>query len=298
MKNKNIVLIIFVLQIIFFQPVVGQNKDKSKIPGGAVYKQLVAKKFGKMQRANAKIRNGSGATNLCSSFDAPTGYPENFGQTFNWCKEDKELFLVAFVNAADEYGISIDGVNEGASISVSSAAGTAYFSKDKGNPTISSIIGVAATVGEIVSPQLSPWINAAENFAKQQFKGTNEGTKRRDAFGLDPRTGLYARQEGGIIICLPEQGGAVLSGEKEWMQIKSHDTLMTNAIVKRYDQDCPASALGSFFLVNGDRNHNTRIAKQSGQIYILTWDWKHDDNAGFYKIFIHLKRNPRDHRTQ
>jgi hypothetical protein len=29
----------------------------------------------------------------------------------------------------------------------------------------------------------------------------------------------------------------------------------------------------------------------AGQAYIIAWDWKFEDNAGYYKIFIRLTRS-------
>lgn len=161
---------------------------------------------------------------------------------------------------------------------------------------------MVATVGSAVAPELAPVLAAGEKFASEQFKATNAGKKRRDPFGSD-EGGTFARQEGGIVISMPEQGGGVISGHDDaknrW--IKGNDTLLTKSNLPRKDEFRPYQADKSFFLVKGDRQHNTRQALLDGQIYITSWDWKHDDNAGYYKVFIHLKRasqlNNRDHRN-
>ena len=38
--------------------------------------------------------------------------------------------------------------------------------------------------------------------------------------------------------------------------------------------------------------HNTRTSNANGQIFVLPWDWSFEDNAGFYKAFVHIKKGP------
>src|SRR5262249_14724933 len=131
---------------------------------------------------------------------------------------DAEVLLVLFINAADPLGVSIDGLEAGDQVQVVSASGIASFSEDKGNPLASSIVGLVAAGAKVVVtakgvPEAVPAIDAAEKFAKDQFKATNAKTKRRDAFGVDPGSGHKARQEGGLLVCLPEAGGTGYSGD-------------------------------------------------------------------------------------
>src|SRR5262249_1789409 len=133
-------------------------------------------------------------------------------------------------------------------------------------------------------PQAVPAIDAAEKFAKDQFKATNAKTKRRDAFGVDPGSGHKAREEGGLLVCLPEGGGTYYSGDgdhrKRWIQGDGGRT----------DDHSPQHMYGFFFPRQGEPTHNTRMVRQSGQMFVLAWDWKFEDNAGFYKVFVKLTR--------
>ena len=52
----------------------------------------------------------------------------------------------------------------------------------------------------------------------------------------------------------------------------------------------PAHLYGSFFPRQGYASHNTRTVQQSGQMFVLAWDWQFDDNAGFYKVFVRLRK--------
>jgi hypothetical protein len=216
------------------------------------------------------------------------GLPKGFGSGFHWDRNaDQDVVLVMFINAADPLGVSIDGLEAGDEIQVLSASGIASFSSDKGNPLASSIVGLLAKVGDVVvtakgAAEAVPAIDAAAQFAKDQFKATNAKTLRRDAFGVDPGSGLKARQEGGLIVCLPEAGGTFYSGDPKARWIQGNGD--------RTDDHLPTHLSGCFFPRQGDVAHNTRIVQQSGQMFVLAWDWQFDDNAGFYKVFMHLKK--------
>ena len=56
------------------------------------------------------------------------------------------------------------------------------------------------------APELAPVIGAAAKFAESRFQEKKVKTKRRDPFGEDPGTGAKARQEGGVIVSLPQPG--------------------------------------------------------------------------------------------
>lgn len=214
------------------------------------------------------------------------GLPTGFGKGFNWDRADNEVLLVLFINAADLLGISIDGMLAGDQVQVVSASGIASFSEDKGNPLASSIVAVLAAGAKILDPPASPLIDAGAEFAKDQFKATNAKTLRRDAFGVEPGSGHKAKEEGGLLVCLPEAGGTYYSGDRSakgrlrWIK--------ANGV--RTDDHLPPHVVGAFFPIQGDTAHNTRTVRQSGPMYVTAWDWKFEDNAGFYKVFVKLTK--------
>jgi hypothetical protein len=218
------------------------------------------------------------------------GLPPGFGSGFTWDRVENEALLVMFINAADPLGISIDGMQAGDQVQVLSASGIASYSEDKGNPLASSIVGLVAAGAKVAAtaagaPEVIPVINAADQFAREQFKATNAKTKRRDSFGVDPGSGHKAHQEGGLIVCLPEAGGTFYSGNGD------HRERWIKGDGVRTDDHIPAHVFGSFFPRQGFTDtHNTRTVQQSGQMFVLPWDWKFEDNAGFYKVFVKLKK--------
>jgi len=215
--------------------------------------------------------------------------PPGFGKGFTWDRADNEAMLVIFLNAADSLGISIEGVQAGDQVQFVAASGIASFSQDKGNPLASSIVALAAaganvTLKELDAPEVKPLIDAAEQFAKDQFKATNAKTKRRDAFGVDPGSGGKAQQEGGVIVCMPEAGGTFYSGDSD------HRGRWIQGDGVRSDDHLPTHIFGAFFPIQGSNDHNTRIAMQSAPMFLLAWDWAFDDNAGFYKVVVKLTK--------
>jgi hypothetical protein len=241
----------------------------------------------KKRPANVIAADGSPGSRLVEVGPGPQG----FGQTFEWDRKDDKALLAVFLNAADEFGVSIAGVKKSDIIQITSAAGIASFSEDKGNPLASSLVGLVAVgakaaLGATGNGEFIPVVNAVESFAKGQFKATNAKNKRRDAFGVDPGSGHKARQEGGLIVTLPEAGGPYYSGESKSRWIKEDGT--------RTDDHLPSHIpLGTaFFPMHGMASHNTRTITMDGDIYVVPWDWKHGDNAGYYKVFVLLQKGP------
>lgn len=262
-----------------------QIHRNGKLPGGSAYKSLVTSKYGRTRRVTARSRvvaNSSPGNMLDQVGDPPAG----FGKTFWWDRKDNEILLVAFINAADDLGICIDNIAPNDVVEITSASGISSFSEDKGNPAVSGIIALIAVGAEVYAPEAAPLIEAGEQFARDQFKATNAKTKRRDAFGVDPGSGHKAREEGGVLVALPEAGGPYYSGDDDHTSrwIKPDGTRTPDHLPKHI----PIGT--AFFLRQGSRSNNTSRVSINGQIYLVAWDWKFTDNAGYYKVFVHIKK--------
>lgn len=255
---------------------------------GAAKKTLPTQAMLKAKPANGKAAPAAGGRSSLTVVGGE-GLPSGFGKGFSWDRAEDEALLVMFVNAADPLGVSIDGLQAGDQVQVLSASGVASFSEDTGNPLASSIVGLVAAGANVGltaagAPEVVPLVTAAESFAKDQFKATHAKTKRRDAFGVDPGSGHKAREEGGLLVCLPEAGGTYYSGDGD------HKERWIQGDGVRTDDKLPAHLYGSFFPRQGEPAHNTRTVRQSGPMYVVPWDWKFEDNAGFYKVFVKLKK--------
>jgi hypothetical protein len=214
--------------------------------------------------------------------------PAGFGSGFIWDRSHDEILLALFINPADYMGVYIDGIMAGDWVEVTSAAGLATFSTDKGHPLISGLVGLIAAGADAVAtyykhPEAIKVIDDAETFVQSQLKGTGAGTKTRDAFGVEPGTGLKARAEGGILVCLPDSGGPCYSGDTD------HQSRWIKSPGDRTPANNPPQVSGAFFPMQAGPS-NKMQATMAGQVYVLAWDWNFGDNAGYYKVFLHIKK--------
>ena len=213
---------------------------------------------------------------------------DDFGEVLIWDRKDEEITIIAFVNAKDPFGVSISNLKATDAFQVTDAAGLAFFSKDKGNKLVSSIIGLIAAAGKGLAPALgvpeaAPFIAAGEEFANKQFEATNEARKPRTAFGdMIDGNDAVARQEGGILITLPAAGGPYMSGKSTKRWIKSKDS--------RDPVHNPDHVKHGFFLTR-TLIRQTKPLGADGLLHITPWDHIFPDNAGFYRVILKITQN-------
>jgi hypothetical protein len=230
-----------------------------------------------------------GATQPKSSVVVVGEAPDGFGKQVLWHPDDAGLAVVAFLNAADFLGVMISGVRATDTIEFVHAVGIASFAEETENEGAGAIIGIVAAGATVAAsafgaPELAPVIGAATKFAESRFQENKVRKKRRDPFGEDPGSGHKARQEGGVIVSLPEARRIFTSGnsdhEERWIKEPgTRDTAHLPDHVK---------GKGAFFLQSGNGNQHTSGAE--GDIIIYPWDHIFTDNFGFYRLHILLKR--------
>ena len=218
--------------------------------------------------------------------------PNGFGKSVSWAPEDAGLAVVVFLNAGDLYGVSIQGVKATDTIEFVSAIGIASFAEETENKGVGAFIGLVAagaivTASAFGAPELTPVIGAAEKFAESRFEQKKVKTKRRDPFGEDPGNGDKARQEGGVIVSLPRPDVTTqiyYSGNDDHQErwIKKPGTRDTAHYPDHVKEG------GAFFLQSG--KSNKRRVSGDGNIIIAPWDHIFEDNFGFYRLDILLKR--------
>lgn len=239
------------------------------------------------QRTIAALSKVEGAKQPNSQVISVGDHPDGFGNQVLWDLKDEEIAVVIFLNSADYLGIMISGVKQFDTIEFVSATGIASFAEGTANAGISALIGVVATGANLGAsafghPEVAPLINAGAKFAQDRFKEKQIRKKRRDPFGEDPQSGHKARQEGGVVISLPEAGRTFYSGDgdhkKRW--IKKPGT--------RDTAHRPDHMKGAIFLDGAGRNRF--MAGKAGDIFIYPWDHIFDDNLGFYRLHVLLRR--------
>lgn len=266
-------------------------KKFGKLPGGRSYWLISARNFRQRKTftsGNFIAKKATGKlVSRKSKIEVVGKHPQGFGKGFIWDRLDAEMLFVMFINPADHLGVCISGLDQGDLIQITSASGIAYFSKDNGNQFVSSCIGLIAAGAKVGSsiagyPAAVPLIDAAEKFAKEQFKPTGKKEKCRNAYGVDPGSGHKARQEGGFLVSLPASGGPSYSGDND------HKERWIKEPGDRFDKNIPKHINYSFFPIKGNPSHNSRKLAGSGQLYVTPWDWYFDDNAGYYKVFLKI----------
>lgn len=252
------------------------------------YHSLIHTQFGngKTIRANHFAAASSPGNTVTQVGDQPPGT----GQTFFWDRKDDQALLVAFINAASPFGLTISGMHAGDSLEFSSGEGRASFSKDEGHPLVQSFIGLLATAGKgaaIVEDEekLAPIIDELDKKAEALFQGTGAAEDFRDVFGFagSPKP---ARAEGGIIFCLPQAQGPYYPGDSD------HDNLWVKLDGTRDQAHMPPQIITNtaFFPQRGLPSQDQMTATTDGEAYVVPWDSAFGDNAGFYKVFIILHK--------
>jgi hypothetical protein len=222
-----------------------------------------------------------------STLQTVDGQPDGFGKQVLWDEHDAGLALVVFLNAADHLGVMISGAREHDTVEIVSATGIASFAEETRNEGIASLIGVVGVGADLLAtafgaPEAKPVIDAGVKYAQDQFKEEKVKTKRRDAYGVDPGSGHRARQEGGVIISLPAAGQIFYSGNDDHKErwIKEPGT--------RDPAHYPAHVHDAFFLQGHGKDKRT--CTDEGDIIVTAWDAKFEDNFGYYRLHMLLKR--------
>jgi len=213
--------------------------------------------------------------------------PDGFGKQVIWHPDDTGLALIAFLNAGDYLGVMISGIKQSDTIEFVFAGGLASFAEETENEGIASIIGIVAAGANAAAaafdaPEAKEVIDRAASYAQSQFQEKKVKTKRRDPFGEDPASGHKARQEGGVLVSLPEARRQYYSGDED------HQDRWIKKPGTRDNAHHPEHVKGAFFLQ--PNSQNKRTAGAAGDIIIYPWDFKFEDNFGFYRLHILLKR--------
>jgi len=216
--------------------------------------------------------------------------PSGYGTVITWDRADGEMIVVAYLNAADNLGPAILNLKKGDRVQLLSVDGMASFSDSSGK-LVESIVAVATKAADagaaaLGAPQAAPIIEAGGQFASNQFGKASKGDLR-DGYGKDPG-GTMRRQEGGVLVCMPEAGGLFYSGgffhRDRWVQGDDGGDRTDNRLPKHM------RGTGAFFPVRGNKSQDVRIAKADGILHLVPWDFDFGDNAGFYRVILRITR--------
>ena len=214
--------------------------------------------------------------------------PKGFGLTVHW-DGDEDLAVVGFVVTTDEYGIAVSGVTDADTFEVINAVGTATFTQEKSNEGVASLVTIVAAgaglgaaafgASDLVGP-----IKAVGDALAKAFPESQHPAKPRDAYGADPGSGKFGRQEGGMLVCGPDAQGIYHSGNDD------HQDRWAKSDKDRSDDHVPAHCQHAFFV---QRDNQQRPLDGDGTMIIAPWDYKFPDNIGVYRLEFILRRGVR-----
>lgn len=203
--------------------------------------------------------------------------------------------LFASISTSDDVGIIIDNVMEGDEILIYDASGIASFKKTS-MALIKGVIGIANAIGTsalvyategAAAPFVKEWNSALSSIGDAVGDGEIKHA-RRDAYGQDPGTGDYAKNEGGLIVCMPKSKGAIYATDDYHL---TGDTKENGRRVEYYSEKTIEK--NAFFPCNVSAGKMSGVAQIAGAAHILSFDSNFEDNCGAYTVGIIVIRKDR-----
>lgn len=207
-----------------------------------------------------------------------------FGADVRLDAKGTEWTIWAAINAADDNGISVDGVRTGDKITIESISGVTYFDGQSGWWTVLSL------VRSVVSDDLSSVneggiavsvIDALEEDEKPPIlPGEGDASKPRDGFGRNLDNGNYAEDEGGVVICSPKASGPMYAHDNNRPSVKGRTQDLLKEESEMKGGDCFFAIRGGEAVeINGD-----------GVLYVYAFDTDYRDNSGVYEMKFRITR--------
>ncbi|EHN68012.1 MULTISPECIES: hypothetical protein [Aliivibrio] len=198
------------------------------------------------------------------------------------------ISLWGVVTANDSTGLIIDNLQQGDQLTIESASGLASFKETdmKIIKSVISVYGAISTLGAniITEGQLTPYLSQFNSIFDSIKAAVPDKIQHavRDASGRDPGTGDYAKNEGGLIVCMPKARGAIYATSDNHLESGAKHN-------GRQEKYFPKSIKDkeSFFFY--DKAENKKITSMTGAVNILAFDSKFSDNAGYYEFKVTIK---------
>ena len=216
--------------------------------------------------------------------------PEDFGPAVMLKPGVSEARVWVYINAADSHGATIDGLEKNDRIIVETVTGCAWFSDQSGWDRVQSTIlgasGDIATVFNLPKAVVNLATSPFSDSSTQQRTDKDPG-KARDGYGR-AMNGDFAKNEGGVIVCLPGSGGP------EYAHNDNHldDDAESQGRLSQYFN----GHKGCKFLVR-PRDDDYGFAydekvefEEGGPAHFVAFDSDHEDNHGHYELKVRIVR--------
>ncbi len=227
-----------------------------------------------------------------TTFSPALTLPINYAMASGQSVPAEAYKLWACIPVNDETGVVIDNVQKGDTVLIYDGSGIASF-KSTNMAFVKSAIGIANAVVNGVAvvatdgaaaPFLAGWNGVVDSVQSAIPSGAVK-SGRRDMYGRDPGTGDYAKNEGGIIVCMPESKGAIYATSDYYLA----DGAKANGRQVKYFS-AATKAKNAFFPCNVNGGTMQGVATTAGAVHILAFDSKFTDNAGYYNLAILVLR--------
>jgi len=212
-------------------------------------------------------------------------------ETVNGCGI-QELDVWVEVSPTDQDGITIAGIKKGDRVIIEDASGICSFAKTK----LDSVAGIVAIANGVLQDGANYYAGDKAEETQEAFNEQRKVLqelltkdvkhKRRDAFGLDPGTGDYGKNEGGLIVCMPSAKGAIYATPEH----RLGGGAKSNGRLPEYVASVIKDEWNSFFPCRLEGGVTDCVAIDDGAVHILAFDQKFSDNAGTYSVNVRVER--------
>ena len=113
----------------------------------------------------------------------------------------------------------------------------------------------------------------------------NKRDKARDGYGVKMNDGKFAKNEGGILICMPSAKGPMYAHDRNHLpdDVEDSGRLDTHRMGELKDSHC-------FFPTRKKDGTMDEAAKADGVIHIIAFDSNYADNLGLYEVSLQIMR--------
>lgn len=209
-------------------------------------------------------------------------------------QEGTEWTLWAKISAGDPHGISVDKVKDGDKLTIETLSGVAYFSGKSGWWQVLSAV-YKFTAGVVPTGSIAANVTTAFSETLPGDGKNDEDAKKskpRDAYGreLDDNLGQFAKEEGGIVICMPVAHGPMYAHGANHFTREGEAEPKSDQPVRNDSRGMKRESEMRDKCFPVTREGKTYTMKGSGVLHIYAFDRNYRDNAGSYEIKFRIER--------
>lgn len=212
------------------------------------------------------------------------------GPDVSFPKDGYAMEIWSAVRCNDQYGVQIDGLKEGDVVEIVSTAGYGSFASSD-QTVLKAITGIAkGLLIDGMSYYTKDRLEETQKEISEAIDDIQSGlgqlkNKRRDIFGMDPDSGDFAKNEGGIIMCMPGSKGTVYAAPDNYLAGGAKENGRKPGYFSSNIKE-----LNCWFPFNGSGGIMKKTCEEDGVLNILPFDSRFNDNSGAYEMKLKITR--------